>query len=113
MSPPRTQSFGERTLGIQFHLEFSGQNKLFEELALADVARDHFSNLAILEEQADTEVSYAGVVADDGKVFGTPAASQRFNEIFRIPHSRKPHLSTVRRRGDLLERCRKNRWLSP
>ena len=47
---------------------------MLEEFVFADVGGDHFFDLAILEEKADAEVVDAGVVADDGEIFGAFAA---------------------------------------
>src|SRR6266852_1098483 len=76
------QALGERALGIEFDLEFSAQDQLLEEFVFAHVGGNHFLHLALLEKQADAEVVYARVVANDGEVFCAFAANGG-DEIFR------------------------------
>src|SRR5258708_6989388 len=68
------QAFGEGALRIQLHLQFAAQNELFEQLVIADVSGNHFLNLAILQQQTDAKVVHAGIITDDGEVFGAFAA---------------------------------------
>src|SRR5258707_1812596 len=76
------QAFGEGALRIQLHLQFAAQNKLFEQLVLANVGRNHFLNLTILQQQADSEVVYPGIVTNHSQVLGA-FATHSANEIFR------------------------------
>src|SRR5467141_3968885 len=76
------QAFGERALRIQLHLQFTGQNELFEQLVLANVGGNHFLYLTILQQQADSEVVYPGIVTNHSQVLGA-FATHSANEIFR------------------------------
>src|SRR5437899_9546475 len=76
------KTFAERALRIEFHLQLAAKNQLLEEFVLSHVGGDHFLDLALLEEQADPEIVDAGVVADDGEVFGS-LAPDGGDEIFR------------------------------
>src|SRR5690242_1438832 len=70
-----TEALAERALRVQLDLQLAAKHKLLEELVLPDVGRDHFLDLALLEEQTDAEVIHAGVIADDGEVLRAFAAN--------------------------------------
>ncbi len=73
-SSARTDSFGECALRIKLDLEFAAQVLLLERCVFANVTTDHLLDLARLQEQAQTKVIHAGVVADARKVLNTGVA---------------------------------------
>jgi hypothetical protein len=76
------QPFGQRALGCELQLQFTGQVLAFELLVLAHVAADHLLDLARVEQLAQAEPVDAGVVADDGEVLDA-AVMQRVDQRFR------------------------------
>src|ERR1700746_2423442 len=77
----RAEAFRKRALWIQFYVQFAAQNELLEQFVFSNVSRNHFLDLAILQQQANAEVVHTGVVAHNCQVPGA-VASQRLNEIF-------------------------------
>ena len=78
----RTEAFRERTLRIQLHLQFAAEHELFEQLVLTNIGGDHLLHLAILQQQTNAEIVDAGVIADDGQVFG-PFTAYGSDQILR------------------------------
>src|ERR1700720_3925175 len=54
----------ESTLGIEFEFELATEIKIGKQLVFADIRRDHFADLAALEEQPEPGPVDAGVVRD-------------------------------------------------
>jgi hypothetical protein len=96
------QPLRERPLRIQFHLQFPAQNQLFKELVFANIRRDHFLDLPLLEQKADAKIVDPGVVAHDGEVFRA-FASNGSDEVFRDAAEPEPaheYRSAVSKIGD-------------
>ena len=77
----RRAAFGECALRAELDLELAGEELPLELDVLADVAGDHLFDLMGFEEQAETEVVDAGVVAGDGEIFYA-AVAQGQDECF-------------------------------
>ena len=67
-APPGPAALGQRALRNEVDLELSGQQLPLEFGILAHVARNHLSDLALLEHEPDPEVVDAGVVRNAGQV---------------------------------------------
>src|SRR6185295_11952119 len=65
----------------ELELELAGEELALELLVLADVARDHLSDLARVEELAEAEAVDTGVVRDHGEVLDARVA-QRIDQRF-------------------------------
>src|SRR5262249_37059632 len=76
-------SLGERSLRIQLELQLARQILLGKELVFADVGRDHFLNLATLEQMPEAEAVRARVVGDDGQTLN-PGCPNLGDEAFRV-----------------------------
>jgi hypothetical protein len=76
-------ALGQRALGRQLDLELTGEELLLEVLVLADVARDHLADLAILQQHAQALVVGAAVVRDDRQVLGAQLR-QRGDEVLGV-----------------------------
>ena len=74
----------QRPLRIQFHLDFFFQRELLERLIFANVTRDHFADLLVPQQNADSEIVDAGIIGNDGEVFGA-FSPQRGDQIFGNP----------------------------
>jgi hypothetical protein len=78
----RAHAFSERTLGAEFHFEFSGEKLPLEFAILADIAGDHFADLVSFEEEPKPPAVHAGVIAGDCKALFSGIA-QSEDESFR------------------------------
>src|SRR3546814_16784484 len=64
----RANAFGERALRIELELELSRKIEFGEKLVLADVGRDHLTDLAVVEKRPETEAIGAAIVQDDREI---------------------------------------------
>src|SRR3546814_7309108 len=64
----RANAFGERALRIELELELSRKIEFGEKLVLADVGRDHLTDLAVVEKRPETEAIGAAIVRDDREI---------------------------------------------
>src|SRR6266446_1066857 len=62
------QALAQRSLRIQFHLQFTAKDELLEEFVFPDVSRNHLLDLALLQQHANAEIVDSRVVADDGEI---------------------------------------------
>ena len=67
------QLLGERALRRQLELELAGEELPLELLVLADVRRGHLADALGVQQDAETPVVDAAVVADDAEVASCPA----------------------------------------
>jgi hypothetical protein len=85
----RADALGQRALRVELQLQLAGQILALELLVLADVGRDHFGDLAGLQQLAEAEAVHARVVGDDGQVLD-PAVAQAAIRFSGMPHRPKP-----------------------
>jgi hypothetical protein len=76
---PGAQLLGQRALGRELELQFTGQVLALELLVLADVAGDHLPDLPRFEQLAQAETVDAGVVGDHRQV-ALAAVAQRVDQ---------------------------------
>src|ERR1700719_148284 len=74
----------ESALGIEFELELATEIKIGKELVFADIRRDHFADLAALEEQPEPGPVDAGVVRDRSQAID-PGFPDRGDQRLRNP----------------------------
>jgi hypothetical protein len=70
----RADALGQGALRVELQLQLAGQILALELLVLADVGRDHFRDLAGLQQLAEAEAVDAGVVGDDGQALDAAVA---------------------------------------
>ena len=57
-----SNAFRKRPLRVELEFEFAGQKLLGEQLVLANIGRDHLTDLTCLEKRAETNAVDAGIV---------------------------------------------------
>ena len=75
------QLLGQRALGREFQLQLARQVLALELLVLAHIGRDHFLDLARLQQLAQAETVHAGIVRGHGQPLDT-AGHQRIDQGF-------------------------------
>src|SRR5579864_5700285 len=68
---PRAHPLRQRALRIKFHLQFALQIQLLKHFISADVAGDHFLDLARFQKQSESSFLCAAVVGGAGEILGT------------------------------------------
>ena len=92
-------ALGERALRHQFHFDLAAQELALEFLVLADVGRDHLSDLPRAQQDPRAEVVDAGVVADDREPAGA-AGVERADQVFGNAAEAEPAHHDRRAVGD-------------
>src|SRR5258706_4503880 len=77
-------ALGKRPLRIQLQLQLAREHHLLEQLVLADVRPYVLANLPRAQQQAETKIVDAGVVAHRGEVLHT-LADDGGDQVFRNP----------------------------
>src|SRR3546814_2983305 len=78
----RANAFGERALRTELELELSRKIEFGEKLVLADVGRDHLTDLAVVEKRPETEAIGAAIVRDDREILDA-ACEQAGDQMLR------------------------------
>src|SRR3546814_18744032 len=102
----RANAFGERALRIELELELSRKIEFGEKLVLADVGRDHLTDLAVVEKRPETEAIGAAIVRDDREILDA-ACEQACDQMLGI--ARKARSEERRGGTECVSTCR-SRW---
>ena len=97
------QLLGERALRRELELELAGEELPLELLVLADVRRGHLADALRVQQDAETPVVDAAVVADDAEV-ARALREQRLDQRDRVAGQAEPADSERGAVGDVGDR---------
>src|SRR5580698_6658570 len=87
--PARSYPLCKRPLWIQLQLQLPRRDKLFEQLVLPHIRRNHLLHLPVLQQQPNPKIIHPGIITNNRQILRPPPPHRR-NQILRYPTKPKP-----------------------